>query len=217
LNRYQVFAPHGDWSLLDAVSGPRHVFTVFREPMERILSFYFFLRRKAAAMSIEERSLPQHQGLRAVHELTPDQYFLQGDPHIRSFLDDNYDNFYTYYFAGRTLDARRRYSGLLQRGVVTSQRLLGIAQDNIDQLDATYTVDRLGQVRSDIESLSGRKLSRAYALNVNREQPKPQRLDALRALGASDAVFERLNSYCRLDNQVWEGRKAAKRQGERAA
>ena len=43
INRYQVFSGHFDWSLLDCIKGPKYVFTILREPIDRILSFYLAL------------------------------------------------------------------------------------------------------------------------------------------------------------------------------
>lgn len=203
LNRFQVFAPHGDWSLLDAVSGPRFVFSVFREPFERVLSYYFFLRKKSSAMTAEERSLPHHQGLRAAHDLPPDDYFLGAAPHLRAFLDDNYDNLYTYYFAGRTMDARRKLTAAVRRGALTQQAVLQNAIDNIEQLDGRYFTSHLDEIRSDLELIAGKKLKGSYRVNVNGEVPVEERLDRLKTLGASNQVISRLSDFCQYDRQIW--------------
>src|ERR1044071_10007863 len=48
LRRYRLFSGHLDWCLLDVVPQPRFTFTVLRRPIERIISFYFFLRGRAS-------------------------------------------------------------------------------------------------------------------------------------------------------------------------
>lgn len=109
LQRYRLFSGHLDWSLLDVVPQPRFVFTILREPRERLLSFYFFMRRTAAALPKEQ--LGKH-AVRAALTLPPDEYFCQQVP---QGLDAQYDNFYTYYFAGRTFDARRKLKDYMAR------------------------------------------------------------------------------------------------------
>lgn len=203
LNKFQVFAPHGDWTLLDAVAPPKFVFSVFRDPMERILSYYFFLLDKASKMTPAELGLPQHQGLNAVHTMTPDEYFFSGPPHLRNFIDDIYDNFYTHYFAGRTLDGRRRMKAMIRRGIIEESRLLPMALENIAALDARFTIDNLGAVQSLIEAISGKRLSRVYRENVNTRVTAEQRAEALRSRGASESVFELLRQCCVADNLIW--------------
>lgn len=83
LNRYQVFSGHFDWSALDCIKGPSYRFTILRDPLERTLSFYFYLRKQQGeALAPAERAMPQHSGRRAAAEMTSDEYFLSGPPHL---------------------------------------------------------------------------------------------------------------------------------------
>ena len=111
IRKYSVFSGHMDWAMLDCVERPRFVFTILREPTDRILSFYYFLRSEAKKLTEEELKLPQNQGKWAVLNLSCDEYFTSGKAGLRSFLDNHYDNFYTHFFAGRTYDARQRLVG----------------------------------------------------------------------------------------------------------
>src|SRR5947208_16662837 len=132
LRRYRVVSGHLDWALLDCVREPKFVFTILRNPVDRILSFYFFLRAEAKNLSEEQLRLPENEGKQAVLHLSCDDYFTGGKPHLRTFLDNHYDNFYMYYFAGRTYDARQR---LLARkssdASFTTERILKMAFDNL--------------------------------------------------------------------------------------
>ena len=47
IRKYSVFSGHMDWAMLDCVERPRFVFTILREPTDRILSFYYYLRSEA--------------------------------------------------------------------------------------------------------------------------------------------------------------------------
>jgi hypothetical protein len=205
LNQYKVFSGHLDWSMLDCIQGPRYVFTILREPMDRILSFYFFLRDQAEKLSPEARNRPQHQGLRAAFDCTPREYFLGGAPHLRRFLDDHYDNFYTYFFAGRHYASRGEMVGLMNRGELTSERVLEMAEDNMARLDQVFTVDNMGDVFAMIRRLSGKEImsDEKYRVNVNTTVAAGQRLDKLKGLGADPQTMARLAEYCRLDNQLW--------------
>jgi len=206
LNRYQVFSGHLDWSLLDCIKGPKYVFTVLRQPMDRILSFYFFLRHEGQNLTPEERNKPERQGLKAALELTPKEYFLGGAPHLRHFLDDHYDNFYTYYFAGRSYESRGKMLGLIQRGELSVERVLKVAMDNLLLLDDVFTVDNLAKVLSAIRDLGGKDLGPAdeYRINVNTKVVAENRLSRIQELGADSATMERLEEYCSLDNKLWK-------------
>jgi len=206
LNRYRVFSGHLDWSLLDCVRGPRYVFTVLREPRDRILSFYFYLREQAAKLSGEDLHKPQHQGMKAVLELSPDDYFCGGPPHLRRFLDDHYDNFYTYYFAGRHYRGRQSLAGQVQQKLLSREQLIELALDNLGTLDAVFRVDDMGRVFGAIRALSGASIrgDEAYRVNVNAAVAAGERAERLKALGASTRTFERLKQWCTMDELLWQ-------------
>jgi tetratricopeptide (TPR) repeat protein len=204
LNAFRVTAPHGDWALMDAIERPKYTFTVFRNPMDRILSYYFFLLNKAGNMPEEERLLPHHQGLNAVYTKSPDEYFFADVPHLKAFTDDVYDNFFTYYFAGRTLDARRKLRNLVNRNMISEEKIIDNAIANIRTLDDIFRMDQLDLVKNKIEQLSGKSLTGDYLENINKNEKPGQRQEKLRELGASDRVFDYLQHCCQLDNRIWE-------------
>jgi hypothetical protein len=206
LNRYQVFSGHFDWSLLDCIKGPKYVFTILREPIDRILSFYFYLRDEAEKLPEEQRATLERQGLKAAFELSPRDYFLGGAPHLRRFLDDHYDNFYTYYFAGRHYESRGEMVGLIKRGELSSQQVLQMAKDNLAHLDDVFTVDNMSAVFSAIRSISGKKLmnDEKYRVNVNTNVAAEDRRARIQALGADVATMTRLDEYCQFDNELWK-------------
>lgn len=206
LNRYNVFSGHLDWSLLDCVRGEKFTFTVLRKPIDRILSFYFYLRKEAQKLTKEELDSPDRQGMKAALELPPHQYFTAGPPNIRSFLNEHYDNFYTYYFAGRRFNGRSDLNGHLKGGRITQEKLVELAIENLQELDAVYTLDRVSDAFDDIRSLSpcarGQK-NAEYFVNVNRVTDPPDRKDLLRNLGATEATFKRIKQYCEMDDELW--------------
>lgn len=206
LNRYQVFSGHLDWAMLDCIKGPRYTFTIFREPMDRILSFYFYLRDEAAKLSAEDLRSPERQGLRAALELSPKDYFIGGPPFLRRFIDDHYDNFYSYYFAGRHYQARSELVGLTKRGELSHDDILRMAKDNLSQLDSVFTVDDMTSVFSAIREISGKEIMSddKYRVNVNKNISAHDRGQRLRDLGAERDTMEKLEACCMLDSQLWQ-------------
>jgi len=205
LNSYKVFSGHLDWSMLDCITGPKYVFTILREPMDRILSFYFYLRDQAAKFSPEERELPQHRGMKAAYESSPKEYFTGGAPQLRKFLDDHYDNFYSYFFAGRHYAARGQLVESIRRGELTSERVLEMAVDNLSSIDAVFTVDNMKEVFSTIQRLSGSDQEQVedVRVNVNKNVAAGDRMSRLKALGADEVTLAKLNEYCALDRELW--------------
>lgn len=218
LNRYKVFSGHLDWSMLDCIQGPKYVFTVLREPMDRILSFYFYLKDEAAKLAPAARERPEYEGMKAVLEFSPRQYFVDGPPSMRRFLDDHYDNFYTYFFAGRHYGARGPLVGAVRRGDLDRDRLLDMARDNLSCLNDVFTVNRMADVFAMIRRLSGKGLPAddTYRVNVNTKLAAEDRMARLQALGADEPTMQRLRDFCSLDNALWN-RFDAQVAGERLA
>jgi hypothetical protein len=206
LNNYQVFSGHLDWSLLDCVRGPRFAFTVLREPRDRILSFYFFLRAEAAGLTPAQLAVPHRKGMRAMLQLSPDEYFCAGPPDVRGFLDSLYDNFYTYFFAGRFYLARAPLNGRVARRELTHAQIVDRALANLATLDGVYRVADLDIVFTRIRELSGAAIApdADYRVNVNANIEAGERVERLRALGATEATFARIDALCRLDNELWQ-------------
>ena len=205
IHRYRVYSGHLDWTLLDCLPRPRFTFSIFRDPLDRVLSFYFYLRSEGKRLAHVEKIQPHQQGLRAALQMTPDEYFVSKTNGIRSFLDNNYDNFYTYYFAGRTFDARQRLVALPpeQR---TEERIVAMALANISRLKGVYTLDGLDLLEADLKPLlPNTGVSGLQGTHVNKGDgtSSAQRLEQLRELGATSATFERLKHMTRLDSAIW--------------
>jgi hypothetical protein len=204
LQRYRLFSGHLDWSLLDVVPQPRFVFTILREPRERLLSFYFFMRRTAATLPKEQLELKHTT--RAALTLTPDEYFCGGPHLIRQAIDSLHDNFYTYYFAGRTFDARRKLKDYMAREFKekSEDKLVELALSNMRMLDRVYTIDQLDRLEMHLRREIGISETGISIGRVNKgEGDFSSRLSTLRELGATDRTFDRLKEMTRLDDRIW--------------
>lgn len=210
-----MFPGHFHWHALDQIEGPSFTFSVLRQPVARIVSFYFFLRAVAARSDPAKLSGPHMQGNHAALTLPPDAFFCDGgSPEVRTHIDDLFDNFYTFYFAGRAYNARRR----LQKKNIPESKIVATAQRNLDLLDGLYSTDDLVYLQQDIIASFGRsgiglwgtlhsRFSPLPGINLNtREGDFTSRVTDLKALGATHRTFERINDMARLDLMIWAAR-----------
>ena len=206
LRHYKVFSGHLDWSMLDFLRPDVYSFTVLRRPIDRILSFYFFLRDQGQNLPPEKRSNPENQGLKAAYELSPDEYFCGAANGLRSFIDEHFDNFYTYYFAGRRQDARRFLLTRLRSGSLSSEQLLNVAYDNLKEVDRVFDVSDMSAVFDFVRQLGGQSAKAApkeYRVNVNSAGSRSPKTQQLADLGATEKVFKRLQEYCKFDDELY--------------
>jgi hypothetical protein len=206
IKRSRVFSGHFDWSMLDCVPYPKFVFTILREPTERILSFYFFLREEAKRLTEEQINQPWNQGKKAALTWSCDEYFCSTKPEFRAFINNHYNNFYTYYFAGRTFRGFQDLTTQHAKKKFPDDAIVEQALKNMSALDGVYTVNDLSALERDLSRIAGRKLNKSLSeirVNVGTSEPK-KRLDALRELGATDATFDMLAQMTRLDRQIWD-------------
>jgi hypothetical protein len=215
LRSFRMFSGHFHWKYLDQIEGPSFTFSVLRPPAARIVSFYFYLRAVGANADPLALATPQMLGIKAASTLSPDDFFGSGGPpDLRQHIDNLFDNFYTFYFAGRNYGAR---SAMLARGI-SEARLLRQAQRNLDLLDGLYSTDDLAWLQEDIIDSFGRRgigllgalrsrFSPLTAMNLNqREGDISSRVADLTSLGATKRTFDRINEMTRLDNAIWTAR-----------
>lgn len=209
LNKYRLFSGHLDWSLLDGIEGRRFTFTVLREPVARIVSFYLYLRREAEHLSSEELNQPYNSGKKAILELSCDDYFTAGPPHLRMFLDNHYDNFYTNYFAGRTYDSFQKFQKLRQVDPSFSEeKVLNLAFNNLTLLDGVFPVDRLDlledEIRKAMQTPVGGPTLKSIRMNTGDTSSIEERLQKLKSFGATQRTFERIHKMTEFDQKIWE-------------
>ncbi|WP_270936782.1 sulfotransferase family 2 domain-containing protein [Falsiroseomonas oryzae] len=142
LARYRVVMGH--FNILDArhVPEPRRIFTVLREPRERLVSFYHFLHRHRAEV-VEERGMERARIARAC---TLEQFLAHPDPGVRGTLQ----NVMTCTLAGdyRPIGADRYLQPWESpRDAITGPELLRRALGNLFALDFVTFVDRLEEDR----------------------------------------------------------------------
>jgi hypothetical protein len=211
---YRLFAGHFDWAHLDQIEGECFTFSILRRPQERVVSFYFYLRARGARLDGRSLELDEKRGLHAALTWPPDAFFCDGGTReVRRHLDAHFDNFYAYYFAGRSFDARRR----VEVGrTISEAELLARANQNLDALDGLYSMDDLSALEQDVVAACARgivgrwgalrtRFSPLSSLNLNRSSgDHASRIAELKSLGATQRTFDRIEEMTRLDDVIWK-------------
>lgn len=188
---YALYSGHIDWTALDSLPQDRFVFTVLRDPRERIASFYFYLKKEAQHLSAADLDRPENIGKRKALKESADDYFFGGDPMWQNFILDHYENFYCSYFASRKMRGRRGLSDLSPAEVQDR------AAAALAGLDGVYLTDQLGRLECDIERNFGQRISvTGTYINAGNHKANERRWPKL------VAALERDNSVARLEKFV---------------
>lgn len=180
LSRYSLFSGHLDWNIIRASGSFDYVFTVLRDPLDRILSFYFYLRKEA--QRLQQAGKPIGAGMKAAIECTPKQYFTEGHPSLRRFLDNHYNNFYSYYFASGCYSGYSQLSKCFPPG---SNDLLSFADYGLRSINAVYTISNIDLLRGDIKKIFHLDMKPIAEVNVNRQVLPSVRSESLTRLAGS--------------------------------
>lgn len=191
---FRLYSGHIDWEALETIPRPRFVFSILRDPRERIASFYFYLLKEARILPQDALALPVNAGKRAVLERSADDYFFGGDADWQLFIEDHYDNFYCRYFGSRKIRAGKGYSQMPAR------RKLRAALRNMSQIDWIYALDNLGALETDLKALYGFDLDfSGRRINQGDRPVSEARWPRLMAQLEKDASRSRLEGFVDID------------------
>ena len=195
---FRFHSGHLDWVDLDTVPGGPFVFSVLRDPMERLGSFYFFMRAKAldvlqregdAALEVEQRRILG----------SPDAFFFPVDPELARKVGRRWANLATTYLATRRLQGRAKISRL------TRAQVLDRAIANTERLDGLYRFGDFGPLEDDILTLTGTR----PVITDRRANPGPleagqSRWKALSAAFETDKARHRIADFVAEDMELMD-------------
>lgn len=194
---YRLYSGHLDWTDLDAVPDRPFVFSVLRDPLERIASFYLYLRDKAKRADPGALAEPQNLGLRTILERSADDYFFGGSPDWTRFILDHYDNVYCSYFATRRMRGHH-----LVRSFGPEERL-DQAGAGLKGLDGVYSTSALEALERDLDAALGIKVAvRDRIVNAGPEAREARRWPKLAERLERDGSEARLLRFAELDRRL---------------
>ena len=197
---YSLYSGHLDWATMDHLPPSRFVFTVLRDPGERIASFYFYLQREAAGLSAHDLNLPQNIGLKRALQWSPDDYFFGGDDAWQTFVRSHYDNFYCTYFS------TRRMLGWGATQSLASGDLLASARRGLASINRIFSTNTIADIEVDFLTRYGIQLHLADKYdNASAEPANLLRWPRLLANFEADLAARQMENFVEPDRQLTLG------------
>lgn len=199
VSNVDVISGHIDWNTMLIGGEAEFTFTVLRKPIDRILSFYHYLRSEAQKLSEEELAVPERIGMYKALHCTPNEYFCSNDEGFAKFISNHYDNFYTYFFASKTYDGHSQLSTKF-----SEEELLGKAIKNISKVDKVYTLKTVKKLPADLYSIfEDRSFEELPHVNKGDSFSTEKRIDELKKIGEHNLAMEKIYEMCELDNVIF--------------
>ena len=199
LEKFNVFSGHLDWNRLKFLPNP-FTFTILRDPIERICSFYIYLEEKAKRTSKENLALPQNTGLKLISTLSIDEYFCKQDLPQRKFIDNHFNNFYSYFFASGQYNTPEQY-----KKIIPNSLIVDIANKNLSKISLTGNINNLNSFTIAYRKLTGEISANFNKVNTNslNSDIKISRLEILKEkYNPTAETLEKLESHCLMDNRL---------------
>lgn len=194
---YRVYSGHIDWEALEDLPEPRFTFTVLRDPLERIASFYFYVRRQAEAMDKDVLARPEFTGMRRALNWSAEEYFFGGDGAWQRFILDHYHTPYCSYLA------TRKIRGYAEVEDMPRDQLLRQALQAARGLSGVYTVDGLAHLETDLATQLGTEVRLAGRFaNADPEGLQNRRWPRLEALIEREGPRAKLRRFALLDQRL---------------
>lgn len=191
---YRLYSGHLDWEAIERVPKPRFVFTVLRDPLERLASFYFYIRRQAERISLDELAKPNRIGMRMALLHGPDEYFFGGNEKWREFVRDHYHSVYCSYLISR------RIRGFFSISKMNTSERVDLALKASKNLDGIYSVETLDVLQQDLHRKLGIEVDlTGRTVNAGPEGQGGGRWDRLNEIIEKDETRQGILEFVRSD------------------
>ena len=194
---YRLYSGHIDWTDLESLPQTRFAFTIFRDPRERIASFYLYLLKEAQALGEAALAQPENRGKQRILTNSADDYFFSDDLEWQSFIHDHYNNFYCTYLATRKI---RGYGAM--KSLSRSERLRA-ALDGAAALDGIFSTDALEELECELEARFGARVDlKGNYFNRGSAPQEAARWPLLMKRLERDSSRSRLENFADLDLEI---------------
>jgi hypothetical protein len=201
LRRFDFFSGHIDWSLVRLSGKFDFTFTVLREPMDRILSLYFFMKEVASNKVARHGRHGMSNNDLALADGSPRDYFADQDINSLAHINNHYNNLYSYYFSTGSFSGYTHLSGNHENTMVPIHEL---AFYNLSTISRVYTFNTLSQIADDLKSQCGLEIRDLRKANVNQAAPggSAARMEKMESLSKGWDWLTLFNEFTAHDNQL---------------
>ena len=191
---YRVYAGHIDWVDLESLEDDRFSFSVLRNPRERVASFYFYLKREAEMLSVEDLAQKENTGKRNLLSMSIDDYFFGGKPAWQTFIHDHYDNFYCSYFNTRRIRGWRLVKHL------QPEELIANAVEGAKAVSKIYGLSQLDRLEADLSRILNATVNlQSTRVNTGPPPTSGKRWNDLMALFEQDESRAKMDAFVEHD------------------
>lgn len=199
LKKSKLFSGHLDLSILKNLGHFDETFKILRKPMERILSFYYYLRKEALRKNAEAPAIDIPLGLKLVKESSLKDYFNNKDRSVAMSINNHYNNFYSYYIAGGSYNGYQQ----LSKTNLTERELLSMARMNSSLISNIYFIDNLGHLSLGMFDKYGFKDEAIKKINQNNNNSEGAREIDMDQLCNGWNWRDKFNQYTKIDDALF--------------
>lgn len=144
-DKYNFYSGHLNWGDINKFKQKKKfIFTILRDPKERIASFYFYLKNKAKLMTSEELLKKNNNGLKKIIDYSIDDYFFSGSDEWKNFILNHYDNVYLYYLGTCSFEKRHIFKN------IEIKERINRTINNIRSINKIYSNKALSKLDNDL-------------------------------------------------------------------
>jgi len=168
-SKYSYFGGHIDWDEVEDIfqRDEIFIFTVLRDPRDRLASFYLYLKKEAENFGRDYLEKNNKFGMLHLLDNSIEDYFFPDETKMRHFIGDMYRDFYIRFFL------QKKYRTKIGDFSYISPKEISSAIKNISSLDFIGFVNDLNPLEQKLESEFKTKFNFSEnKINVNKISEK---------------------------------------------